>query len=217
MVNPSFKCLQGILLSGTSWAGPVKCCGSSNNHCAPSQFWRWPPSSTGGAMWLYDRQLQRIIPLAGEKRSMAVLVGSKQLARIQGDDALGCITEVLLSLPEGDDNVAADARHNLDALGPEPVVEARSPGQHMVIVSARSPGPARVDVVGEIAQHYGWKLLARGKPSFSIVRWPRLLHHLSASWTDGQFLSRCPSGTRRSETSSVVPLAVHWQVRFSTT
>ena len=48
---------------------------------------------------------------------MAVLVGSKQLA-------LGRVTEVLLSLPEGDDNVAADARHTLDALDLGPVVEA---------------------------------------------------------------------------------------------
>ena len=48
------------------------------------------------ALWLYDRQLQRIIPLAEEQRCMAGLVGSKQLGRIRGDDALGRITEVLL-------------------------------------------------------------------------------------------------------------------------
>ena len=42
---------------------------------------------------------------------MAVLVGSKQLARIWGDDARGRVTEVLLSLPYGDDNVVAHARH----------------------------------------------------------------------------------------------------------
>ena len=116
---------------------------------------------------------------------MAVLVGSKQLARIQGDNALGRITEVLLSLPEGDDNMAADARHTLDALGLEPVVEARSGGQRMVIASARSPGPAGMDVVGEIAQDYGWKLVAGGKPSLRVVRWPRLLEHLSGK-LDGQ-------------------------------
>ena len=74
-----------------------------------------------GALWLDDRQLRRIIPVAEGQRSMAVLVGSKQLARIQGDDAPGRITEVLLSLPERDDNVAADARHTLDALGLETV------------------------------------------------------------------------------------------------
>ena len=45
-------------------------------------------------------QLRRVIPVAEGQRSMAVLVGSKQLARIQGDDAPECITEVLLSLPE---------------------------------------------------------------------------------------------------------------------
>ena len=55
---------------------------------------------------------------------MAVLVGSKQLARIQGDYAQGHATEALFSLPEGDDNVAADARHTLDALGLAAVVRA---------------------------------------------------------------------------------------------
>ena len=69
-------------------------------------------------------------------------MGSKQLARIQGDDVPGRITEVLLSLLEGDDNSAADARHTLDALGLEPVVEARSGGERMVIASARGPGAA---------------------------------------------------------------------------
>ena len=132
-----------------------------------------------GVLWLYDRQLQRIIPVAEGQRSMADLVGSKQFARIQGDDALGHITEVLLSVPQSDDNVAADARHTLDALGLDPVVEARSGGQRMVIVSAQSPGPGGMDVVGEIAQDYGWQLLASGKQSLRVVRWPPLLEHLS--------------------------------------
>ena len=48
-----------------------------------------------GALWLYDRQLRRVIPSATGQRSMAVLVGSKPLARIQGDDAQGHITEAL--------------------------------------------------------------------------------------------------------------------------
>ena len=52
-----------------------------------------------GAMWLYDRQLRRVILATTGQRSMAVLVGLKQLARIQGDHAQGHITEVLLSLP----------------------------------------------------------------------------------------------------------------------
>ena len=81
------------------------------------------------ALWLYDRQLHRIILVAEGQRSMAVLVGSKKLARIQGDDALGRVTEVLLSLPEGDDKVAADAHHTLDALDLGLVVEAQSGGQ----------------------------------------------------------------------------------------
>ena len=71
---------------------------------------------------------------------MAALVGSKELARIQGDDAQGHITEARFSLPEGDDNVAADARHTIDALGLKAVVKARSGGQCMVLASARAQG-----------------------------------------------------------------------------
>ena len=78
-----------------------------------------------GALWLYDRMLQAITPVAEGQRSMVIQVGPKQLARIQRDDALGRITEVLLSLPEGEDKVAADARHMLDALDLKPLVEAR--------------------------------------------------------------------------------------------
>ena len=77
-----------------------------------------------GALWLHDRQLRRVIPAVRERRSMAVLVGSKQLARIQGDDTQEHVTEALFSLPEGYDNVAADARHTLDSLGLAAVVEA---------------------------------------------------------------------------------------------
>ena len=138
-----------------------------------------------GALWLYDRQLRGVIPVAEGQRSMAVLVGSKQLARIKGDDAPGRITEVLLSLPEGDDNVAADTRHTLGALGLRAVVEPRSGGQRMVIASARGPGLAGVDVIREIVRDYGWKLLASGTQSITVVRWPRLLERLSAT-SDGR-------------------------------
>ena len=131
-----------------------------------------------GAMWLYDRQLRRVIPAATWQRSMAVLVGSKQLAKIQGDDAQGHITEALFSLPEGDDNLAADARHTIDALGLRAVVEARSGGQHMVLASAKGPGLAGVDVIGAIVQDYGWELLTNGAQSLKAVRWPRLLESL---------------------------------------
>ena len=70
---------------------------------------------------------------------MAVLVGSKQLARVKGEDAQGHVTEAMSSLPEGYDIVAADARHTLDTLGLAAVVEARTGGQRLVIASARGP------------------------------------------------------------------------------
>ena len=82
-----------------------------------------------GTLWLYDRQLRRAIPAVTERRSMAVLVGSKQLARVQGDDAQGHVTEAMFSLPEGDNHVAADACHTLDTLGLAAVIEARAGGQ----------------------------------------------------------------------------------------
>ena len=80
------------------------------------------------------------------------LVGSKQLARIQGGDAQRHITEVLLSLPEGDQNLAADASHTLDALTLGAVVEAQSGEQRMVIASRRGPELARVYVIRDIVQ-----------------------------------------------------------------
>ena len=94
-------------------------------------------------LWLYDRQLRRAIPAVAERRSMAVLVGSKQLARVQGDDAQGHVTEAMFSLPEGDDHVAADARHTLDTLGLAAVIEARAGGKRLVLASAKGPGTRR--------------------------------------------------------------------------
>ena len=55
--------------------------------------------------------------------------GSKQLAGIQGDDAPARSKKALLLLLEGDDNVAADTRHTLDALDLGPVVEAQPGGR----------------------------------------------------------------------------------------
>ena len=109
---------------------------------------------------------------------MAVLVGSKQLARVQGDDAQCHVTEAMFSLPEGDDHVAADARHTLDALGLAAVVEARAGGQRLVLASARGPGLDGVDVIGEIVRDYGWELLTHGTRSPKVARWPRLLESL---------------------------------------
>ena len=68
------------MLSGTSWAGAVKNCPYANNRYAPSRFLRLLLDV--GELWLYDQQLQRIVPVAEGQRCMAVLVGSKQLARI---------------------------------------------------------------------------------------------------------------------------------------
>ena len=131
-----------------------------------------------GALWLYDRQLQGVIPAVTERRSMAVLVGSKQLARVQGDNAQGHVTEDMFSLPEGDDNLAADARHTLDTLGLMAVVEAPAGGQRLVVASAKGPGLDGVDVIGDIMRGYGWELLTHGTRSPKVAQWPRLLESL---------------------------------------
>ena len=86
---------------------------------------------------------------------------------------------MLLSLPDGDDNALADTRHTFDTLDLEPVVEAQSGGQRLVIASAHSPSQAGVDVIVEIAQDYEWRLLAGGKPHLRAVQWPRLPECLS--------------------------------------
>ena len=70
-----------------------------------------------GTLWLYDRQLRRAIPAVTERRSMAVLAGSKQKAQVQGNDAQRHVTEAMFCLPEGDNHVAADACHTLNAPG----------------------------------------------------------------------------------------------------
>ena len=131
-----------------------------------------------GTLWPYDRQLRRAIPAVAERRSMAVLVGSKQLARVQGDDAQSRVTDAMFFLPERDDHVAADARHTLDALGLAAVVEARAGGQRLVLASARGPGQDGVDVIGEVLRDYGWELLTNGTHSPKVARWPWLLESL---------------------------------------
>ena len=109
---------------------------------------------------------------------MAVLVGSKQLARVQDDDAQGHVTEAMFSLPEGDDHVAANARHTLDTLGLAAVIDARAGGQRLVLASVRGPGQDGVDVIGEVLRDYGWGLPAHGPHCPKVAQWPRLLGSL---------------------------------------
>ena len=123
-----------------------------------------------GTLWLYDRQLRRAIPAVAEQRSMAVLVGPKQLARVQGDDAQGHVTDAMFSLPEWDEHVAADARQTLDTLGLAAVLEARAGGQSLVLASARGPGQDGVDFIREVMRDYRLELLTHGTRSSKVVR-----------------------------------------------
>ena len=130
-----------------------------------------------GELWLYDRRLRRVIPEG--QRCMAILIGPKQLALVQGDNTPGRVAAVLLPLPDGDDNASAKARLTWDPLHLEPVVEAQSSGQRLVIASANCPTQARVDVIVDVVLDYGWRLLPGGKPHLRAVRWPRLLECLA--------------------------------------
>ena len=81
----------------------------------------------------------------------------------------------MFSLPEGDEHLAAHARHTLDTLGLEAVIEARAGGQRLVLGSAGGPGRDGVDVIGEVLRDYGSELLTHGTSSPKVARWPRLL------------------------------------------
>ena len=74
--------------------------------------------------------------------------------------------------------MAADARHTLDTLGLEAVVEARAGGQRLVLASARGPGRDGVDVIKEVLWDFGWELLTHGTRSPKVARWPWLLESL---------------------------------------
>ena len=56
-----------------------------------------------GTLWLYDQKPRGAIPAVTDRRSMAVLMGSKQLARVQGNNAQSHVTVAMFSLPEGDE------------------------------------------------------------------------------------------------------------------
>ena len=161
-----------------------------------------------GELWLYYQQLQRIVPVAEGQRCMAVLVWSDAPARI---------TEVLLWLPDGDDDVAADARHTLDTLDLGPVVEAHAGGPRLVVASARSPNEAMVDVFGEIVLDYECRLLAGANRVSGQCGSPGCSNTCREDWTNIQFSSRRARGTTRSRAHSVVPQLVHSRVRFSAT
>ena len=109
---------------------------------------------------------------------MAVLVGSKQLAGMQGNKAQGNVTVVMFSLPEEDDQVRANAHHTLDTLGLTAVVEAPAGGQRLLLASARGQRLNGVDVIGQIMREYSLELLKHGTRSPKVALWPRLLRSL---------------------------------------
>ena len=130
------------------------------------------PPKPGGSCRAQRADVVAIRPAAATRLSSShgaavhgCVGGLQATGRLQGDDAQGHFTEAMFSLPEGDDNVAADARHTLATLGLAAVVEARAGGQRLVLASTRGPGLDGVEVIGEIMQDYGWELLTRGTGS----------------------------------------------------
>ena len=92
---------------------------------------------------------------------------------VVGDDVLLRVTAVLLILQGG------DARFTLDPLQLEPVVDAGSGEQRLVLALVECPTQAEVDILVEVLHDYGWRMLAGGRPQLKTVRWPRLLDCLS--------------------------------------
>ena len=165
-----------------------------------------------GTFWLYDRQLRRIIPAVTGRRSMAVLAGSKQLARVQGDHAQGHVTEAMISLPEGDKHVAADARHTLDTLGLEAVVEARAEGQRLILASAGGPGRDGSMSSGRSCGTMvgsSWRM-AHSAPK--LRGGPGCLRACRCCLTGDQYSARCLRGRMRGAACSVLPQHARWQV-----
>ena len=161
-----------------------------------------------GELWLYDWRLRRVILVAEGQRCMAVLVGPKQFALVQGDDAPGRVAAMLLSVPDGYDNASAEARLTSDPLHLVPVVEAWSGGQQLVLASSGYPAQAGVDVLVDVIHDYGWRLLAGGKPHLQAVRWTRLLDWVGPAGS--QFRPRRHHGTNRCRACSIVPPLVPW-------
>ena len=168
-VNLGSTCSQTIRRLEKSWAGPVKYCRSSINRCATSQLLRWPPGLMWGRCGCMTGSCGGSFQRQQDSGPWPYWWGPSNLHGSRGDDAQGHVTEVLLSPLEGGDNVAADARHTLGALGLGAFVEARSGEQCMVIASARGPGLAGVDVIGEIVQDYGWELVTNSAQSLRVV------------------------------------------------
>ena len=117
------------------------------------------------------------------------------------------------SLSKGHDNVAADARHTIDALGLRAVVEARWGAQRMVLASAEGPGLAEVDVIRAIVQDCGWELLTNCTRNLRPVRWPRLLKSLPMTSSGRPILGLASIGDEARRCCFILPLHARWQVR----
>ena len=100
-----------------------------------------------GELWLSDQRVQRVGPVAGELGCMAALVGTKQLGLLYAAEQHGLVMAVLLSLPQRSDGASAEARLALEPLRLEPVVEARSGAQQLVVVMDQCPQQEAVDVL----------------------------------------------------------------------
>ena len=126
----------------------------------------------------------------------------------------GRVTAVLLTLPSGNDSAAADARLTLDPLQLEPVIEAKSGEQLLVLALEECPAQAEVDVLVEVLQDCRWQVLAGGRPQLQ-VRWSRLLDCLSGGHSGQPVLTPAASWARRRGVSSAIPRFGPWRVRYT--
>ena len=79
-----------------------------------------------GELWLHDRWVRRVAPVAGGPRCLAALVWPKPPALLQGGEVHGHVIAVMVTLPSGSYDESAEARLALDPMQLEPVVDARS-------------------------------------------------------------------------------------------
>ena len=87
-------------------------------------------------------------------------------------------------------------------------MEAQSSGQRLVIVSAKRPAQAAVDVIVDIVQDCGWRLSAGGKSCISSGSDYLIASRVGPAGS--QFLLWRQRGTRRCRACSIVPPHVPW-------
>ena len=114
---------------------------------------------------------------------MAALVGINQLALLEWVEQH--VTLVMLSLPQGGDEVSTEARRALEPLHLEPVMEVSSCAQRLVVVANECLEHGAVHTMIAVLHDYEWQALTGSKSQPKAARWFRLVAKLLPQWTHG--------------------------------